>query len=433
VTISKTPGVRYDAEAEEAVLGAMLLSRDATTAALEVCDPSDFYVPAHSLIFGAIGSLYDDGRPVDAVTVTDELRKIGALERIGDPSIFVSLQTNTPSISSARHYAEIVQREAVARTLQHGFSEAQKSLSDFADPVVVAEEAERFLGALVRSGKIPRGYWSQAGAYQATDRSETLTPLAEGFCYPLSRIMVVAGEKTGKSVMLRQVAFCIAAGLHPFNPRVKINPVRTLIFDAENDDDELVPTIERIRTMVTVYAGPDAPEPALYSVPYGVDLESRRDRADLYAVLEDCRPQLIIGGPVYKLTDQTQDYSEDRRAAIVQRVCNDIRKRWGTALILEHHAPTGPGRGREIRAKGGQVWPAWVNMTVGLHPSENGDGLDVRYPHRPRGLFSWPKRFDRGMVNGWPWLPVMRSPVLDVQPTLDEQDYGDEGAWSEPF
>ena len=79
----------------------MLLSRDAIATAMEMCKPDDFYKQSHGLIFSAITSLFSQGEPADWVTVTEELRRRGLLEAIGDPSVFVSLQANTPSIGNA--------------------------------------------------------------------------------------------------------------------------------------------------------------------------------------------------------------------------------------------------------------------------------------------------------------------------------------------
>ena len=107
----------HDLEAEESLLGAMLLSSDAASAAIENCSAGDFYKPAHGHIFGAIRALMERGEPIDAVTVTDELRRSGLLEAVGDPSVFISLQANTPSIANARHYAAIVEEHALLRSL----------------------------------------------------------------------------------------------------------------------------------------------------------------------------------------------------------------------------------------------------------------------------------------------------------------------------
>jgi hypothetical protein len=98
----------HDLEAEEALLGAMLLSTDAAGIGADLCAACDFYKPAHGHIFGAITALRESGVAIDAVTVMDELKRRGVAEQIGDPSIFVSLHANTPSITNASNYARIV-------------------------------------------------------------------------------------------------------------------------------------------------------------------------------------------------------------------------------------------------------------------------------------------------------------------------------------
>jgi replicative DNA helicase len=104
-------------EAEESLLGSMLLSADATAAAVEICSARDFYKPAHGHVYAAIVALFERGEAVDAVTVTDELRRANLLEEIGDPAMLVSLQANTPSVANAVHYARIVEEHALLRRL----------------------------------------------------------------------------------------------------------------------------------------------------------------------------------------------------------------------------------------------------------------------------------------------------------------------------
>ena len=136
----------HNLEAEESLLGAMLLSSDAAAAAMEVCGPSDFYKPAHGHIFGAVHALYERGEPVDAVTVTDELHRSGLLEAVGDPAVLVSLQANTPSIANALHYARIVEEHALLRRLVGVAGEiADLGYSVPEDVAGAIDEAERLV------------------------------------------------------------------------------------------------------------------------------------------------------------------------------------------------------------------------------------------------------------------------------------------------
>jgi len=107
----------HNLQAEESLLGAMLLSKDAIAAAVEVCGHDDFYKPAHAHIFEAITSLYIQGEPVDPVTVADELRRANLMEAIGGPATLISLQANTPATSNAGRYATIVEEHALLRRL----------------------------------------------------------------------------------------------------------------------------------------------------------------------------------------------------------------------------------------------------------------------------------------------------------------------------
>src|SRR5579872_3798371 len=107
----------HDLDAEESLLGAMLLSRDAIAAAMEACVAEDFYKPAHAHIYSAVMALYARGEPADPVTVADELRRSGLLEAVGDASVLISLQVNTPSTTNAAHYAHIVEEHSLLRRL----------------------------------------------------------------------------------------------------------------------------------------------------------------------------------------------------------------------------------------------------------------------------------------------------------------------------
>jgi replicative DNA helicase len=112
---SRVPPHNFDAE--ESVLGAMLLSRDAIAVVVEQVGAEDFYKPSHAHIYEAITSLYARGEPADFVTVPEELRRVGVLDASGGAAALIALQANTPAISSANRYARIVQEHALLRRL----------------------------------------------------------------------------------------------------------------------------------------------------------------------------------------------------------------------------------------------------------------------------------------------------------------------------
>lgn len=107
----------HDLAAEESLLGAMLLSAAAIADAAVAVRAEDFYKPAHGHVFDAATALYARGEPVDPVTVADELRRAGQLDAIGGPAVLLSLQANTPAVSSAGRYGAIVAEHATRRRL----------------------------------------------------------------------------------------------------------------------------------------------------------------------------------------------------------------------------------------------------------------------------------------------------------------------------
>jgi len=107
----------YNLQAEESLLGAMLLSRDAIAAAVEICSADHFYKPAHGHVYDAICSLYAAGEGADPVTVADELRRAHLLDAIGGPATLITLQANTPATTNAGRYARIVEEHALLRRM----------------------------------------------------------------------------------------------------------------------------------------------------------------------------------------------------------------------------------------------------------------------------------------------------------------------------
>src|SRR3954447_6266894 len=108
----------HNLNAEESLLGALLLSRDVVDQIGELGVGIDhFYKPAHQHIYAAIRGLMATGQPVDAVTVADELRRNGLLDEIGGAQTLLELQNATPAVSNASRYAKIVQDTAMLRKL----------------------------------------------------------------------------------------------------------------------------------------------------------------------------------------------------------------------------------------------------------------------------------------------------------------------------
>jgi replicative DNA helicase len=104
-------------EAEQSVLGSLLIDRDAVIKVATFLRPEDFYREAHGVIYGAILDLHDRRQPLDFVTLCDELERKGQLEEVGGASYIASLINVVPTAIHVEHYGRIVERTATLRRL----------------------------------------------------------------------------------------------------------------------------------------------------------------------------------------------------------------------------------------------------------------------------------------------------------------------------
>jgi replicative DNA helicase len=146
-----------DLDAEQSVLGGVLLSKDAVADVVEVLRGSDFYRPAHQLVFDAVLDLYSKGEPVDPVTVAAELTRTNQLARIGGAPYLHTLVASVPTAANAGFYAQIVAEKAILRRLveagtrivQMGFGGGEGNV----DQVVDRAQAEVFQVTERRAGE----------------------------------------------------------------------------------------------------------------------------------------------------------------------------------------------------------------------------------------------------------------------------------------
>lgn len=141
-------GVRvppHNIEAEQAVLGAMLLDKEAIAAAAEILSGEEFYKESHKLLFQTIVEIFNKDEPVDIVTLVDVLKSRGHLEVVGGVSYISSLAASVPTTTNVKYYAKIVEEKSVLRRLIFASSGIiEKCYTD-------QEKVEEVLGAAEKS------------------------------------------------------------------------------------------------------------------------------------------------------------------------------------------------------------------------------------------------------------------------------------------
>jgi len=137
---------------EEAVLGAMMLEKDAVSAVIDILSPAVFYKDSHKKIMGAIASLFAKSEPVDILTVTNELKSTGELEMVGGPYYITMLTSRIASTANVEYHARIILQKHIQRELIHISSDIIKdAFEDTTDVFDLLDKAERNLFAVSES------------------------------------------------------------------------------------------------------------------------------------------------------------------------------------------------------------------------------------------------------------------------------------------
>lgn len=131
-------------EAEQAVLGSMLLDSETVFTVSEVLHPDDLYESAHRILYEIILTLSETSSAIDLVTVTEELRRQDKLELVGGPAYIASLAASVPSSANAAYYAHIVAQKATLRSLITAAGEISAKCYEETDDVeFILDDAEQ--------------------------------------------------------------------------------------------------------------------------------------------------------------------------------------------------------------------------------------------------------------------------------------------------
>ncbi len=210
-------------EAEMAVLGSMLLDKEAIPQAIELVGEPSFYKDAHRKIFSSIIKLYDSNKAVDLITLIEELKKDGSLDEIGGPNYVTTLASVVPTAANITHYARIVKEKHILRSListstqivqeSHDPGVDVDSLLDRAERLIFDITQDKIEGKMVSLKDIIRSSIETIdNLYQ---KKENVTGISTGFHeldlmtagFQASDLIVIAGRPSmGKSALVSCIA-----------------------------------------------------------------------------------------------------------------------------------------------------------------------------------------------------------------------------------
>ncbi|MDI3481057.1 MAG: replicative helicase [Tepidanaerobacteraceae bacterium] len=213
----------YSLEAEQSVLGSMLLSKEAIFVAVERLKSEDFYKESHRKIFEVLVELNENREPVDLITVTEALRSRKLLEQVGGVSYLTTLTETVPTAANIAHYCSIVEEKALLRRLIATSSKIMSMAYDAReDAEQVLDEAERMIFEIVQKRRVENFYHIKDILLSTFERIEELynseggiTGVPTGFpdldemtsgLQPSDLILIAARPSMGKTSFALNIA-----------------------------------------------------------------------------------------------------------------------------------------------------------------------------------------------------------------------------------
>jgi len=237
-------------EAEQMVLGAILIENDSINKVIEILSPDDFYKDTHRRIFKFMLDMFEAGDAIDLVTLSDALRGKTGLEAVGGASYLATLVSLVPTAANIKHHARIVREKAVLRKLIHSATDIiTQSYEDSRTVVNIDELLDRAEKSIfeIAQGKIKDSFVSMknivgdsfAIVERLYERKEMVTGLATGFLdldertsgFQQSDLIIIAGRPS-----MGKTAFCLNIAAYAAIEKGK----SVAIFSLEMSKEQLV-------------------------------------------------------------------------------------------------------------------------------------------------------------------------------------------------
>lgn len=385
------PDDLYDYVSEHYLIGYLLAKPDHWKHVTEETRPEDFFVPINSK---AVRILYSDGHQLP-----EELA-----ERVPGMPVesLRAWKEDAEYDFDTRETRRRAVRVANLAMRRKALAAAQAVISDVKDPNVgehlaVVQAKDRFEN-IVAPDSPPEDPNIPVNVFMgmADDEYDWIIP---NVLARRDRLLLTATGGTGKSFLLRQIALCTAAGIHPFTGAT-MEPKRVLLLDLENSAQQVR------RKMRSAYeaVGPFNHDMLrIVAHPRVIDVTTDAGWRWLAAQAADARPDLIVGGPIYRMYeggDTSKDMGGRDRARQVVTALDHLRDRWQCALAMEAHPPKGS---EYLSPHGSALWEWWPEFGLGMRADPE-DGVNVanvthwRYPRDDR---QFPTKLARGGAYGF--------------------------------
>ena len=394
-------------EAEKAVLGSLLLAPGKIREVSQHVAPSDFESTALGDLYSLMSGRASMGQPIDALTLWPAVHANPVLARtFTSANDLHNLVVAVITPANVVHYAKQVAEAGQSRRLRA----AAARLDQLAGSVDLTG-SEKLTMARQELDHIASEYAQQV---EVPTLAEVLAvPDAEiewvipGFLAKRDRFVLTGAEGLGKTTLLRQILICAAAGIHPVTFE-KMRPLTGVVVDTENSEDQWRWETRRMVAMAQRYGGADPAENIRLHCAGRLTITSERDLGMVHTLLDQHRPDILVIGPLYKLSPGGMN--DDKDASPVLTALDSIRDRPdGPAMLMEAHAGHAAGGDgeRNLRPRGSSMQLGWPEFGLGLAPDKEAhpdEGLAV--VKRWRGNRIRGRHFPERLRSGgdWPWM-----------------------------
>jgi replicative DNA helicase len=363
-----------------------------------------FHHPVAKAAFNAMRSLDDDHAPVGIATVLD--RMSGNHDAEWWDATFSGAP---PAVAEAYYNLETFRRRRVAAAGAQAIAMHASKGHDSLLAETVQHLAREVDAPMVPFDRYP-SVWADDLMAEDLPAYDWIIP---GLVAGRERFVFVAGEGSGKTTILRQIAVRASLGYHPLSEQ-RVEPVSVLYVDLENSRYE---TRREIQRMWDVLRPTVDFRPRLrLSWATGFDMERVLDRSWLIDLADEIEPRLIVFGPLYKAVSGRNGWGKQSEeiASILTEHIDLLAARYEAGVLLEGHAPHKPPgeQRREWRVRGSAAYQGWANFILGFQDVRLDAAIDRERRHTLVGgkkrdaVRQLPACLVRG-PDAMPWMPCM--------------------------
>lgn len=382
--------------AEQQLIGAVTFNPDLFRVASGIVSAAEFYDHRMEQCWDLVSTAAVAGSPLDPGTLGIEIDRKGIRGlSAADPHAWASsVWGMTEHTVSA--LATTIHEAWVQRSMQQVIAQAQGAETGEALSQIIEGLRE------LRAG-------STEGVLRGKDLGDLLKVpadydwLVDGLMERGDRLILTGAEGTGKSMFIRQMVLCLAAGLHPFE-LTDIAPLRVLVIDAENSERQWKRAVApMVDTLLQAGTQGDPRERVHVVCSPRLDVTRESHIGAVHRKIDEVEPDLVAIGPLYKITSRA--ITTDDEAAPVLTALDSIRDR-GLSLLIEAHAGKGTNAAgdRNLAPRGSSALLGWPEFGIGLR-------LDTEQSsshHRVIELSRW--RGDRDQ-RAWPSVLSTSGPL----------------------